>query len=88
MKSSSCSVSDTNRRAKDMLYGDESEINEALKKKDKEKADRAQSRRRVRGGGPAGASASRADNPSFPKPEPQDVNLDEMQSEADNFAQL
>lgn len=70
-------------------YGDLSEISEALKKKDKEKAERSKCRRRVRGGAPAGSSSSsRADNASFPKPEPKDVKLDEIQNEADRFAQL
>lgn len=67
-------------------YGDQSEISEALKKKDKEKAEKSKSRRRVRGGAPAGSSSSssRADNTPFPKSEPKDIKLDE----ADNFAQL
>jgi DNA excision repair protein ERCC-4 len=70
-------------------YGDQSEMSEALKKKDKEKAERSKSRRRIRGGAPAaGSSSSRADNASIPKPEPKDVQLDEIQNEADRFAQL
>ena len=70
-------------------YGDQSEISEALKKKDKEKAEKSKSRRRIRGGAPAGSSSSsRADNAPFPKPEPKDVKLDEIQNEADSFAQL
>ena len=69
-------------------YGDQGEISEALKKKDKEKAEKSKSRRRVRGGAPAGSSSSRADNASFPKPEPKDIKLDEIQNEADHFAQL
>ena len=79
---------DTNKRTKDNIdkvYGDEGEISEALKKKDKEKAERSQSRRRVRGGGPVSGSASRVDSTSFPKPEPK---VDEIENEADGFAQL
>jgi DNA excision repair protein ERCC-4 len=72
-------------------YGDQSEMSEGLKKKDREKAEKSKSRRRVRGGAPTGSSSStsRADNTaSFPKPEPKDVKLDEIQNEADRFAQL
>lgn len=71
-------------------YGDMSEISKALQKKDKEKAEKAKCRRRVRGGAPAGSSSSsRADNASsVPKPEPKDVKLDEIQNEADRFAEL
>jgi DNA excision repair protein ERCC-4 len=70
-------------------YGDLSEISEALKKKDREKAEKANCRRRVRGGAPAGSSSStRAENASVSKPEPKDVKLDEIQNEADRFAQL
>ena len=70
-------------------YGNVAEISEALKKKDKEKAEKAKCRRRVRGGAPAGSSSSsRADNAPFPKPEPKDVKLEEIQNEADRFAQL
>ena len=76
---------DTNKHNNFDKPYDDGEISEALKKKDKEKAEKSQSRRRVRGGAPAGASASRA---PLPKPEPRDVNLDEIQNEADGFAQL
>ena len=71
-------------------YGDMGEISKALQKKDKEKAEKAKCRRRVRGGAPAGSSSSsRADNASsIPKPQPQDVKLDEIQNEADRFAEL
>ena len=70
-------------------YGDLGEISKALQKKDKEKAEKAKCRRRVRGGAPTGSSSSsRPDNTSSPKPEPKDVNLDEIQNEADRFAQL
>ena len=87
---SSFAMPDTNKRTKDNFdkYGDQSELSEALKKKDKERAEKSQSRRRVRGGAPAGSSSSRTDNASLPKPEPKDINLDEIQNEADGFAQL
>ncbi|KIM47303.1 hypothetical protein M413DRAFT_440752 [Hebeloma cylindrosporum] len=58
-------------------------ISEALKKKDKEKAAKAQSRRRVRGGAPAGAGRD-----GVPKPEPKEVNLDELQGETERFEQF
>ena len=58
-------------------------ISEALKKKDKEKAAKAQSRRRVRGGAPAAAGRD-----GVPKPEPKEVNLNEIQSEIERFEQL
>ena len=69
-------------------YGDLGEISKALQKKDKEKAEKSKCRRRVRGGVPAGSSSSRADNASIPKPEPKDVKLDEIDNEANRFAQL
>lgn len=53
---------DTSRRAGDGLdglYGQNDDISEGLKKKDKEKAERNQSRRRIRGGGPTSSSGSR-----------------------------
>jgi len=78
---------DTNKRNGSFGRLYDSEISEALKKKDREKEEKSQSRRRVRGGAPGG-SASRADSASFQKPEPKDVNLDEIQNEADGFAQL
>jgi DNA excision repair protein ERCC-4 len=58
-------------------------ISEALKKKDKEKAAKAQSRRRVRGGAPATAGRD-----GVPKPEPKEVNLNEIQGEIERFEQL
>lgn len=63
------------------IFAEEDNISEALKKKDREKAARAQSRRRVRGGAPASG-------PSIPKAEPQDLNLYGIQSEADILSQL
>jgi len=53
---------DTSRRPGDGLdgvYGQNDDISEGLKKKDKEKAERSQSRRRIRGGGPSTPSGSR-----------------------------
>ena len=67
---------------------DEREMSEALKKKDKERADKSQCRRRVRGGAPASASASRAADNASSKPENKDIKMDEIQNEADGFAQL
>ena len=58
-------------------------ISEALKKKDREKAAKAASRRRVRGGAPAAAGRDGA-----PKPEPKEVNLNEIQGEIERFEQL
>ena len=82
---------DTTRKDFDK-YGDLGDISEALKKKDREKAERSKSRRRVRGGAPAGSSASASSRPdnasSFPEPEPKDGKLDEIQNEADRFAEL
>ena len=64
----------------DRMFAVEDGLSEALKKKDKEKAARAQSRRRVRGGAPATGH-------SVPKAEPVEPNLNAM-SEADIFSQL
>lgn len=63
---------------------DESQgISEGLKKKDREAAQRAASRRRVRGGAPGGVVVKPA-----PKSEAQNVVMTEMQNEADTFAEL
>ncbi|KAG6917271.1 hypothetical protein DXG01_003219 [Tephrocybe rancida] len=67
------------------LYGEKDNISEALKKKDKEKADRAASRRRVRGGAPAAVPSGRD---SASKNAPQDLAMNEIQTEADTFAQF
>ncbi|KAF9482914.1 hypothetical protein BDN70DRAFT_964606 [Pholiota conissans] len=64
----------------DRMFAVEDGLSEALKKKDKEKAARAQSRRRVRGGAPAAGH-------SVPKAEPVEPNLNAM-SEADIFSQF
>lgn len=75
----SFTMSDTTKSNFDQ-YGDLSDISEALKKKDKEKAEKAKCRRRVRGGAPAGSSSSsRPDNTSMLKPEPKDVKLNETE---------
>lgn len=65
----------------DRLFAVEDGLSEALKKKDREKAARAQSRRRMRGGAPT------AGHP-VPKPEPMEPNLNVLQNEADIFSQL
>lgn len=61
-------------------------ISEALKKKDKEQADRKQSRRRVRGGGPA--TTASGVRPALVKTEPHDLILAELRLETDNFTDL
>jgi len=64
----------------DKIYRDDVDgMSEALKKKDKERAERAQSRRRVRGGGPS-TGGDRAAVPVIPKPEPKEYNLREIQN--------
>jgi DNA excision repair protein ERCC-4 len=65
-------------------YGDGDNISDALKKKDRERAERAGNRRRVRGGAPAN-SEGRGETL---KPEPQDSALGSIQDEANSFAQL
>ncbi|KAJ3515568.1 hypothetical protein NLJ89_g1672 [Agrocybe chaxingu] len=81
-------IVDGNQRGADKLYGsgDREELSEALQKKDKEKAQRAQSRRRVRGGGPSGATQTRGE--AVVKPEPKEFKLQEMRYEEDGFAEL
>lgn len=69
----------------DKLYGDESNISEALKKKDRDRADKAASRRRVRGGAPA-ASSKRDGN--LVKQETRDTVLGEIRHEAESFVEL
>lgn len=68
----------------------EEEISEALKKKDQDRAQKAQSRRRVRGAPPptAPGSSNTAELPVVPKPEPREYTLREVQGEADEFVQL
>ena len=65
----------------DRIFAEQDTISDALKKKDKEKAARAQSRRRVRGGGPAAGS-------SIPKPEPKEPTLYPIQNEANEIQRL
>ncbi|KAF8959813.1 hypothetical protein BDZ97DRAFT_1836010 [Flammula alnicola] len=74
------SVPETSRQAMNG-FGDKDGISEALRKKDKEKAARTQNRRRVRGGAPTSGM-------SGVKPEPQEAKLNEVQNEADAFAQF
>ena len=66
-----------------MPVQEDAEISEALKKKDKETAARAQSRRRVRGGAPAAAGRD-----GVPKAEPKEVDLNAIQRESERFEQL
>ncbi|KAG6830270.1 hypothetical protein H0H92_001536 [Tricholoma furcatifolium] len=61
-------------------------ISEALKRKDKEKADRAASRRRIRGGAPASTPSGR--DTAASKAVPPDVVMNEIQTEAETFAQF
>ena len=71
--------------------GEEEEISAALKKKDQDRAQKAQSRRRVRGGAPLPAvsgSSVRAEQTVVPKPEPREYTLRGIQGEADGFVQL
>ncbi|KAF9042328.1 hypothetical protein BJ165DRAFT_1349294 [Panaeolus papilionaceus] len=59
-----------------------SEMSEAMKKKDKERAEKAQSRRRLRGGAPGATSA----RPGAVKSEPVDIALSESIQDSDNLA--
>ena len=61
---------------------DRMEISEALKRKDRERAERAGSRRRVRGGAPASASVSKK------KDETRELVMGGIQQEALGFAEL
>lgn len=67
-------------------YGDGEGLSEALKRKDRERAERNSSRRRLRGGAPpAAASTSKAGG----QPEAtRDSVLGELREEADGFAEL
>lgn len=68
-------------------YDDGENISEALRKKDRERAERAGSRRRVRGGAPAN-SGSRDGTANVVKTETPDSAMGTIQDEADSFAQL
>jgi len=70
----------------DRMYDDDEGISEALKRKDKMVAERAASRRRVRGGAPAAAGPSGGRDAD--KGVLQGTVIGEMQNEADNFAEL
>ncbi|KAJ7616307.1 hypothetical protein DFH06DRAFT_1239050 [Mycena polygramma] len=65
------------------MYGNKEGISEALQRKDREKANRAASRRRVRGGAPPPASASSS---SRPTPVQHVTALGTIRSEANNIA--
>lgn len=71
------------------FYGGDDGISEALKRKDKEKAERSASRRRVRGGAPNSTSSGNG-RASTLKPEAKDsvVGEAEMRDEAENIAEL
>lgn len=71
------------------LYGDGDNVSEALKKKDKERAQRNASRRRVRGGVPASVASGNGNARSV-KTESMDLIIgeDEMRGEADRIAEL
>ncbi|GLB36876.1 putative ERCC4 domain containing protein [Lyophyllum shimeji] len=64
------------------LYGEGDNISEALKKKDKVRAERAASRRRVRGGAPAAVPRDASS-----KNDSQASVMGEIQNEAETFAQ-
>ncbi|KAG6865039.1 hypothetical protein C0991_005532 [Blastosporella zonata] len=66
------------------LYTEQDNVNEALQRKDKEKADRAASRRRVRGGAPAAASSGRDASASKNAA----LAMGEIRTEAEAFAQF
>jgi DNA excision repair protein ERCC-4 len=68
------------------MYGDGEGISEALKRKDKVMADRAASRRRVKGGAPAVAAPSSGRDVA--KGVLQGTVIGDMQNEADDFAEL
>ena len=70
-------------RSYQRMHGDGEDISEALKRKDKLMADRAASRRRVRGGAPAAAAPSGGRDAAKG-----DTIIGDMQNEADNFAEL
>lgn len=67
------------------MYGEGEGISEALKRKDKVVAERAASRRRMRGGAPAAAAPSGRDSA---KGVMQETVIGEMQKEADDLADL
>lgn len=63
-------------------YGGGEDISAALKKKDKERAERSAGRRRVRGGAPAASSNTRV------KVEAQDTAIIDIVDDAGQFAEL
>jgi hypothetical protein len=66
-----------------MLLDEDAGMSEVLKRKDREKAAKAQSRQRVRGGAPNAAGRD-----GTPKDEPKEVNLTGIQGEAEHFERL
>lgn len=81
---------DSSKRTRN-VFAEESveESSEAMKKKDQERAQRIQSRRRMRGGAPVAATASgNGTQPVVPKVEAKEYPLREVQNEADSFARL
>ncbi|KAF5368134.1 hypothetical protein D9615_010214 [Tricholomella constricta] len=68
------------------LYGNGDNVSEALKKKDKEKAERAKSRRRVRGVAPAASAPSQRESSS--KNDSHDSVMGAIQTEAESFAEF
>ncbi|KAG5637597.1 hypothetical protein H0H81_003988 [Sphagnurus paluster] len=65
------------------LSSDSDNLSEALKKKDREKAERAASRRRVRGGAPSAPAPSRKDSSSKTA-----SVMGQIQTEAESFAEF
>lgn len=84
---------DNNNTGKDIfdaIFADQEGVSEALKKKDKEKAQRAQNRRRIRGGAPAASSSPvKGQGSAAARLEPQEVPVPKtMQNDTDEFAKL
>ncbi|KAH9487436.1 DNA repair protein rad16 [Psilocybe cubensis] len=74
----------------DAIYADQEDLSEALKKKDKEKAQRAQNRRRIRGGAPATSSSPvKGKGSATTRLEPQEIPVpNAMQNDTDEFAKF
>ncbi|PPQ88277.1 hypothetical protein CVT25_005440 [Psilocybe cyanescens] len=84
---------DNNNTGKDIfdaIFADQEGVSEALKKKDKEKAQRAQNRRRIRGGAPAASSSPvKGQGSAAARLEPQEVPVPKtMQNDTDEFAKF
>lgn len=80
----------TGRDIFDAMYADQEDLSEALKKKDKEKAQRAQNRRRIRGGAPAASSSPvKGKGSTATRLEPQEIPVPSaMQNDTNEFAKL